>query len=205
MAVLSGLKAGIPFPPEQIKVAEQALLHHHATDPSMRDSWRVQQVAQQAAAAALNAMQQEGPNGYGNFGNGNGWQGQGRPIGQPGGSYQGKPKPCSRCGSNHHHQANCSVLHDGAVCQGCGKSGDLQKMCRSKDTSSNGNACKCCGDTGRAKPDCPWKDETCEACNKKGHFIHICRKANKTELSDKWGSSGTSGNLLTSASKAAVP
>ena len=56
--MFTGLKAGIIYPPQHTKVSEQVLLHHHATDQSMKNSWQMQQM--------INAMANFG---HGNFGN----------------------------------------------------------------------------------------------------------------------------------------
>ena len=179
--MLTGLKAGIFFPPQHTSAAEQALLHHHATDQSMKDQWRVQQSAQQAAMAAVNAIQQGGQGSYANFCSGYGWAkaGQGC-MGSPWEVLKRSRSHAAGAAATSITRASATVRTDGSTCQGCGKPGHLQKMCRSKATTSSDSACKCCGDTGHAKADCPWKDETCEACGKKGHTIHVCRKANKT-------------------------
>ena len=58
--MLNGCKAGIVFQPQQLRAAERALLHHHATSPQMVNQCRMQQIAQQAALAAMNTVQNGG-------------------------------------------------------------------------------------------------------------------------------------------------
>ena len=173
--MLNGCKAGIVFQPQQLRAAEQALLHHHATDPQMVNQCRMQQIAQQAAMAAVNTMQNGG---------GGGWQQQGRQQnGRPAGAPQ--TKPCCRCGSLQHHQNQCSKRTDGSVCQKCKKPGHTAKMCKTKapSPSSADGPCKCCGNPDHEKKDCQFKDTVCGACNKKGHTIHICRNAPQANTS----------------------
>ena len=173
--MLSDLKAGIIYPPQLAKAAEQVLINHHATDQSMKNSWQLQQM--------FNAMANQA---FGNpsIGMGNGWQQQGRQqIWRTADAPQGKT--CCRCGGSQHHQSQCHKRTDGTVCQKCNKPGHTEKMCRSKGTPSTSDACKCCGKNGHVKKECPFVDMACEACNKMGHTIHVCRKAQhvKTSLS----------------------
>ena len=138
----------------------------------------MQQIAHQAAMAAVNTMQNGG---------GGGWVQQGR---QQGGRQAGAPqsKPCCRCGSLKHHQSQCPKRTDGTVCQKCNKTGHDAKCCKTKSpsTSSAGSAggpCKCCGHFGHEKKDCAFKDMECECCKKKGHTIHVCTKAQHVRTS----------------------
>ena len=174
----SGLKAGASFPPQQVAAAELILKDHHASDPSMAPQWaqshqnsNMQQLMGQMMMA-LN--QQDGQHSYANYGYG-GWQQQGR-NGRASGNPQGKPKPCCRCGSNYHQQSQCPVRTDGSLCRECGKPGHLPACCKSKPPPSPTDLCKCCGNAGCTKPECPWKDAACERCGKVGHTIHVCRK-----------------------------
>ena len=80
---------------------------------------------------------------------------------------------CGRCNGNH-LASQCAVRISGKPCQRCFKPGHTERCCRSKHDIADVE-CKCCGDKGHAKKDCPYNSDPCDRCHIKGHTINMCR------------------------------
>ena len=61
------------------------------------------------------------------------------------------------------------------TCQKCFKTGHKASHCRGVPLDDKA-ACKCCGETGHYKRECPLNSNPCERCHIKGHTIAVCKR-----------------------------
>ena len=113
---------------------------------------------------------------------GKGWQNGGN-LGQGWGAGTGGNGECSRCGKKGHYASQCPLRIHGYVCKTCHHEGHHESMCKTPAAAQKNEAdkkkdmCLCCGgEDGHKKKECPWLDNTCGICDKKGHVDSMCRR-----------------------------
>ena len=80
--------------------------------------------------------------------------------------------PCGRCGGMH-PRSQCPAYLNQTICQQCYLPGHLESHCRSLAVDDT-TICKCCGEAGHTKKDCPKNTDPCGRCKVRGQTENVC-------------------------------